>query len=44
MIAYVALAQETTRHLPADPKVIGVGVFALLVVLLLITLAFGRYR
>jgi hypothetical protein len=44
MIALVARAAEVGPDLPADPKVIGLGVFALLVVMLLITLAFGRYR
>jgi hypothetical protein len=44
MTALVAHAAEVGRDLPVDPKVIGLCVFALLVVLLLITLAFGRYR
>ena len=44
MISLVARAAEVGRDLPADPKVIGLGVFALLVVMLLVTLAFGRNR
>jgi len=39
-----AAQTETGRDLPAEPWVIGVGAFALLVVLLLITLQFGKDR
>ena len=35
---------QTGRDLPGDPWMMGVGAFALLVVLLLITLSFGKDR
>jgi type II secretory pathway component PulM len=38
------LAENTPRELPIDPKLVGVGVFTLLVILLLVTLTFGRNR
>ena len=39
-----AAQTETGRDLPVEPWALGVGAFALLVVLLLITLAFGKDR
>ena len=40
----LAAGEENARDLPAEPWVIGVGTFGLLVVLLLITLSFGKDR
>ena len=40
----LASGQETAREIPAEPWVIGVGSFGLLVVLLLVTMAFGKDR
>lgn len=40
----LATSEGTPRDLPVDPLVLGVGVFGLLVVLLLVTLAFGKDR
>ena len=40
----LATGEENARDLPAEPWVIGVGTFGLLVVLLLITLSFGKDR
>jgi hypothetical protein len=37
-------ATETGRDLPGEPWMIGLGAFALLVVMLLITLSFGKDR
>ena len=42
--AVLTTGEEKARELPAEPWVIGVGVFATLVVLLLITLSFGKDR
>ena len=42
--AVLATGEEQARELPAEPWVIGVGAFVLLVVLLLITLSFGKDR
>lgn len=47
MIAAVQLLAESEsqgRELPAEPWVFGVGVFLLLVVLLAITMSFGKDR
>jgi hypothetical protein len=35
---------QTGRDLPGEPWMLGVGAFALLVVLLLLTLSFGKDR
>jgi hypothetical protein len=43
-IAVLAEKTQTGRDLPGEPWMLGVGAFALLVVLLLITLAFGKDR
>lgn len=40
----LATSEGTPRDLPVDPWVLGVGTFGLLVVLLLVTLAFGKDR
>ena len=40
----LAVSEEKGRELPAEPWAIGVGAFALLTVLLLITLTFGKDR
>jgi hypothetical protein len=40
----LATGEQTARDLPVEPWVLGVGAFALLVVLLLVTMTFGRYR
>jgi hypothetical protein len=40
----LAQTEETGRDLPVEPWVLGVGSFGLLVVLLLVTMVFGRYR
>ena len=42
--AVLASGEETARELPAEPWAIGVGAFVLLVVLLAITLSFGKDR
>ncbi|HET9944408.1 MAG TPA: hypothetical protein VFR56_02065 [Actinomycetes bacterium] len=42
--AVLATGEEKARELPAEPWVIGVGVFVVLVVLLAITLSFGKDR
>ena len=42
--ALMTSATETGRDLPADPWVFGLGAFVLLVVMLLITLSFGKDR
>lgn len=40
----LANSEHSGTELPADPWVIGVGAFGLLVVLLLVTLTFGKDR
>jgi hypothetical protein len=42
--ALFAAQTETGRDLPGEPWMLGVGSFTLLVVLLLITLSFGKDR
>ena len=39
-----ASESETARDLPAEPWMLGAGAFALLLVLLLVTLTFGKDR
>lgn len=39
-----AQAAEQTRELPASPEVIGLGAFGILVLLLFVTLSFGKGR
>ena len=43
-IELFATQTETGRDLPGEPWMLGVGAFALLVVLLLVTLAYGKDR
>jgi hypothetical protein len=43
-ITVFAEQTQTGRNLPGEPWMLGVGAFALLVVLLLITLSFGKDR
>jgi hypothetical protein len=43
-VTILAQSEETGRDLPVEPWVLGAGSFALLVVLLLVTMVFGRYR
>ena len=43
-INLVAAGTEKGKDLPGEPWMIGVGAFALLVVMLLITLSFGKDR
>ena len=43
-ISRLAAQTETGRDLPVEPWVLGVSAFALLVVMLLITLSFGKDR
>lgn len=40
----LASGEETARELPVEPWVMGVGSFGLLLVLLLVTMAFGKDR
>jgi len=42
--AVLATGEEKARELPAEPWAIGVGAFVLFVVLLAITLSFGKDR
>ena len=43
-IDLIAAQTEKGRDLPGEPWMLGVGAFALLVVMLLITLSFGKDR
>jgi hypothetical protein len=43
-VRVLAEGEGTTRDLPVEPWAMGVGAFALLVVLLLVTMAFGKDR
>jgi hypothetical protein len=43
-IDVIAAQTQTGRDLPGEPWMLGIGAFALLVVLLLITLSFGKDR
>jgi hypothetical protein len=43
-VRVLAEGEETARDLPVEPWAMGVGAFALLVVLLLVTMAFGKDR
>jgi len=43
-IELFAAQTETGRDLPAEPWIIGVGAFVLLVLMLVITLSFGKDR
>jgi hypothetical protein len=43
-VRVLAQSEENARDLPVEPWVLGVGSFGLLVVLLLVTMVFGRYR
>lgn len=43
-LTLLAAEEEHVNELPAEPWVLGVGTFALLFVLLLITLSFNRDR
>ncbi|HEX7186602.1 MAG TPA: hypothetical protein VF423_00115 [Actinomycetes bacterium] len=40
----LAVGEEHARDLPAEPWAIGVGAFVLLVVLLAVTMSFGKDR
>jgi hypothetical protein len=40
----LAVSEETARDLPLEPWAIGLGAFVLLVVLLAVTLSFGKDR
>jgi hypothetical protein len=42
--AVLATGEESARELPAEPWAIGVGAFVLLVLLLAVTLTFGKDR
>jgi len=43
-IERLAAQTETGRDIPGEPWMLGIGAFALLIVLLLITLSFGKDR
>lgn len=40
----IAAGSDTAKDLPGEPWMIGLGAFSLLVVLLLVTLSFGKDR
>jgi hypothetical protein len=44
LAAVLATGEEQARELPAEPWAIGVGAFLFLVVLLVVTLSFGKDR